>query len=296
MVELFKKILVPVDFTEGSEIAIRKAVQLAEPSKATICLLYICKPLFSMNIFSNTGYVIAPATEILTNREIGLKMQDYKTYISQRLDRVIVETIISETGKLHQKIEETAILFGPDLIIHYKSGGRSLFHFFNPASPERIAQKTNCPVLTIKEGAEDTKIRNIVLPVTQRIPARKLDIAIRLAKVFNSKIHLISFPDCSDEEKKSDHAFIESFKKIRENASLIIKHGPVFGKDIARALLKYAESVHADMILVNPVTESNIHYMMGKIHISDLLSEHSTIQVLDVEPWNNGRSAISKGR
>jgi nucleotide-binding universal stress UspA family protein len=286
MIELFKKILVPIDFTEGSEIAIRKAIQLAEPGEAAICLLYICKPLFSLNIFSNTGYVVAPATEILTTAEIEKKIRGYQTYINKNLKGVMVETIISETGKLHQKIEETAILFGPDLIILYKSGGRSLFHFFNPASPERIAQKTDCPVLTIKEGSEDRKIRNIVLPVTQQIPARKLEIAIRLAKAFNSKIHLISFPDCSDEEKKSDHAFIESFKKIRENASLIIKHGPVFGNDIARAVLKYAESVQADMILVNPVTESNIHYIMGKIHISDLLSAHSPIQVLDIEPWS----------
>ena len=44
MVKLFKRILVPVDFTEGAEIAIRKAVQLAEPSEAAICLLYVCKP------------------------------------------------------------------------------------------------------------------------------------------------------------------------------------------------------------------------------------------------------------
>jgi nucleotide-binding universal stress UspA family protein len=286
MVSLFKKILVPVDFTEGSEIAIRKAVQMADPGEAAICLLYICKPLFSMGVFSHTGYIVAPVTEILTTEEIEEKIHGYRTYINDHLVGVIVETIISENGKLHRKIEETAMLFRPDLIILYKSGGRSLFHFFNPDSPERIAQKTDCPVLTIKEGAEDKKIRNIVLPVTQRIPARKLEIAIRLAKVFSAKIHLISFPDCIDEEKKSDRAFIESFKKIRENASLIIKHGPVFGNDIARAVLKYAESVQADMILVNPVTESNIHYIMGKIHISDLLTEHSPIQVLDVEPWS----------
>ncbi len=286
MITLFKRILVPIDFTAGSEIAIHKAVQLAEPSEAVICLLYICKPLFSLNIFSSTGYIVAPATEILTITEIEQKIRSYKSYINEHLDSVIVETVISEAGKLQQKIEETAGLFGPDLIILYKRGSKSLFHFLNPITPERIAQKTDCPVLTIKEGSEERKIRNIVLPVTQRVPARKLEIAIKLAKVFNARIHLISFPDCSDEEKKSDHAFIESFKKIRENASLIIKHGPVFGNDIARAVLKYAESVQADMILVNPVTESNIHYVIGKIHISDLLSENSPIQVLDVEPYS----------
>ena len=286
MVKLFKKILVPIDFTEGSEIAIRKAVQLAEPNEAAICLLYICKPLFSLNLFSNTGYIVAPATEILSVTEINQKIRKYKSYIKDNLEGVIVETVISEGGKLQHKIEETADLFGPDLIIIYKRGNKTLFHFFHPFSPERIAQKTDCPVLTIKEGAGERKIRNIVLPVTQRIPARKLEIAIKLAKAFNAHIHLVSFPDCSNEEKKSDHAFIESFKKIRENASLTIKHGPVFGNDIARAVLKYAESVQADMILVNPVTESSLHYIIGKIHLSDMLSDQSSIQILDVEPYS----------
>ena len=67
---------------------------------------------------------------------------------------------------------------------------------------------------------------------------------------------------------------------------MVIRHGPVSGNDIARAVLKYAESVHADMILVNPVTESSIHYVIGKMHISDMLSEHSPIQILDIEPYS----------
>ena len=178
MVKLFKKILVPVDFTEGTEIAIRKAVQLAEPLEAVICLLYICKPLFSLNIFSNTGYIVAPVTEIMTMTEIEGKIRGYKSYINEHLDGVIVETVVSEAGKLQHKIEEAADIFGPDLIIIYKRGNKSLLNFFNLSSSERIARKTNCPVLTIKEGSEDKKISNIVLPVIHRIPARKLEIAI----------------------------------------------------------------------------------------------------------------------
>src|SRR5664279_212228 len=285
MVKLFKRILVPVDFTQGTDIAISKAVQLAEPSAAAICLLYICKPLFSLNIFSNTGYIIAPTTEIFTIREIEKKILGYKSYISEHLDSVIVETIISETGKMQTRIEETADRFGPDLIILYKKGSRSIFPFFNAVSPERIAKNTDCPVLTIKEGSGERKIRNIVVPVTYRVPERKLDIAIKLAKVFNANIHLISFPDCLEDDNNSGHAFIESFKKIRENASLVIRHGPLSGNDIARAVLKYSESIEADMILVNPVTESSIHYIIGKMHISDMLSENSQIQILDIEPY-----------
>ena len=285
MVKLFKKILVPVDFTDGTDIAIRKAVQLAEPTGAVICLLYICKPLFSLNIFSNTGYIVAPATEILTVKEIEQKVKGYISYINDHLDGVIVETVISENGKMQQKIEHTAELFMPDLIIIYKRGSRPIFNFFTTVSPGSIANRTDCPVLTIREGSGEKQIRNIVVPVAQRIPERKLEIAIKLARVFNANIHLISFPDLPGDENHSGHAFIESFKKIRENASLVIRHGPVSGNDIARAVLKYSESIQADIILVNPVIESSIHYVIGKMHISDMLPDHSSIQVIDVEPY-----------
>jgi|SRR5579863_159031 len=285
MVKLFKKILVPVDFTEGSIISIRKAIQMAAPFEATICLLYICKPRFSLNVFSSTGYIVAPATEIFTMREIEQKIQHYTSYIGEQLHGVIVQAAISESGKMQRSIEEAANIFGPDLIIIYKKGNKSFFPFFNWVSSEHIAKHTECPVLTFKGGSGEKPIRNIVVPVTYRVPQRKLDIAVKLAKVFNANIHLVSFPDCQMGDENKEHAFIESFKKIRENASLVIRHGPVSGNDIARAILKYSESVQADVILVNPVSESSIHFIVGKMHISDMLPGNSQIQILDIEPY-----------
>jgi hypothetical protein len=41
----------------------------------------------------------------------------------------------------------------------------------------------------------------------------------------------------------------------------------------------------ADMILVNPETESGISGFTGTRHISDMLNRDSKIQVLDVEPY-----------
>jgi hypothetical protein len=49
--------------------------------------------------------------------------------------------------------------------------------------------------------------------------------------------------------------------------------------------LDYAELVMADMILLNPETESGISGFSGYRHISDLLRRDSKIQVLDVEPY-----------
>jgi len=288
MTSLFKKILVPVDFSERSETAVQKAIELAEPYVSVISLLYVVKPLFSLNIFSSTGYLVAPATEIYFESEIEDRMKKYRSMVARLTEGVKIELIISEYGHIQNRIEHAAKLFEPDLIIICKKGRKSIFTFFNLIFPDRLAKKTDCPVLTIKRGSAGNRIRNIVLPVTWKYPARKLELAIVMAKKFGSHIHLMTFPE-KEKDKDGDNreqAFIDSFNRIRENSSVIIKHGPLRGNDVARSILYYSESIKADMILTNPQTESSIRLLTGRRHISDMLPASSTIQVMDIEPYH----------
>jgi nucleotide-binding universal stress UspA family protein len=286
MISSFKKILVPVDFSERSDIAVQKAIELAEPFVSVISLLYVVKPLFSLNIFSSTGYLITPATEIYFESEIEKRMDEYRSMVAHFAEGVKIELIISEHGPIQERIEQAAELFEPDLIIICKRGNRSLFTFFNLIFPDRLAKKTDCPVLTIKQGSAGNRIRNIVLPVTWRYPARKLELAIVMARKFGANIHLMTFPENETENDNREQAFIDSFNRIRENSSVIVKHGPLKGHDIARAVLCYSEAIKADMILANPQTESSIRSLTGKRHISDMLPANSSIQVMDIEPYH----------
>lgn len=280
---MFRNILVPVDFSECSETAIKKAIELTEPSDSTIILLYITRPLFSLSIFSSTGYLITPATELLFESEIRDKVEEYKTMTSAIAPGLQFKTIVSGHGKIQTKIEECARLFDPDLIIVCKN--KSFFPFSNLIFPGKIAKRTNCPVLTVQQGSAGVGIKNIVLPVTHKVPFRKLELAVSLAKKFKANIHLMTFPEYVPGEESLEKAFIDSFYNIRNNSSLIVKHGVLKGQDIARAILNYAKSIKADIILANPQTESTIHSITGNRHISDLLPKDSSIQVLDVEPY-----------
>lgn len=284
---LFRNILVPVDFTDCSEMAIRKAIELSEPTDSVIALLYIGRPLFSLNIFSSSGYLITPATELLFESEIREKVKEYEALAANIVSGIKFKTIISEPGKIQNKIENAASLFDPDLIVICKS--KSFWPFSNLIFPGRIAKRTNSPVLTIQRGSVGVGIRNIVLPVTHKVHFRKLDMAISLAKKFNANIHLMTFPESVPGEENMEKAFIDSFYNIRKNTSLIIKHGALKGQDVGRAILSYSKSINADIILANPQTESNVHSITGTRHISDFLPKDSSIQVLDVEPYAYNR-------
>jgi hypothetical protein len=282
---LFKNILVPVDFSDGSDIAFRKAIELSEPLNSVVCILYLFKPIIDFNKFSSTGYLIAPVTEILSKSEIQTKVKKYRETTAHIAPGIEIETILSGLGSIQNKIEKAAYLFNPDLIIICKNDDKSYFPFFNKVFPDRIARKTNSLVLTIKQGSASSGIKNIVLPVTWQVPFRKLEVAVSMAKKFNANIHLMTFPEYEPQREDTVKVFIDAFYKIRQYSFISIKYGSLKGKNIARTILNYSKSIHADIIMTNPQTESSLHTITGKRHISDLLPRNSSIQVLDVEPY-----------
>ncbi len=273
-----------MDFTVNSEMAIRKAIDLIDRQGSVVVLVHILKPLFSLNIFSSAGFIVSPASEILSRSEMMAKFRQYERTIKSVSENIRVEIIITEVGPVQRNIIQIARYLTPDLIIISKTSNGHLLPISNKVAPARIAKKSGCPVLTIKQGSSIHAIRNIVLPVNKTIPDRKLAMAVMMAKKFNAQIHLVTFPSKSKPGNETEHALIESFLTIKESIPLMLKHGALKGRSLAKATLSYAELINADMILANAGTESSISFLSVKRHLSDLLLRTSPIQIMDIEP------------
>ncbi len=155
--------------------------------------------------------------------------------------------------------------------------------FSRHLSPGLLARSTNGPVLTIKQGTGDGRIRIIVTPIRSFLPEQKLEWAVLLAGKIKAQVHLLAIQQ-QDSGGGLPQVFLKAYHHMRENLHHPIEFSTITGDDPARATLNYAELVSADMILVNPVTESGVNGFTGSRHISDLLEKNSKIQVLDVEP------------
>ncbi|HTS45070.1 MAG TPA: universal stress protein [Puia sp.] len=286
MMGLFRKILVPLDFTVNSDIALRKAMDLIDSEDGVISLVHIRKPLFAFSHFLSSGNIAATAAEIHSESEIQKKLQEYKLLVQDQLPGLLIETGSYENMKVQKGIIRSSRLIGPDLIIIARRGDKHYLPFSRQISPGRIAKKTNCPVLTIKPGAMATKIKNIVLPITNRVPERKLDLAIRISKKFNAKVHLVAFPINQSSENNQEGALIECFHKIKEKVPLFVRLAPLEGHNLVRATLSYAEFINADIILANPPGESSVLSFAGMRHLSDMLLSSSHIQIMDIIPYS----------
>ena len=141
-------------------------------------------------------------------------------------------------------------------------------------------------MLTVKPGSAGSRTKVIVIPIRDFLPERKLEWAILLAKRYKAQIHLLAIQDHPEpKEWALPQVFLKAYHHLREQLHHPIEYASSGRLSPAKATLNYAELIMADIILVNPESESGIPGLAGSRHISDLLGKDSKIQVLDVEPY-----------
>ena len=271
MAIVFTKLLIPVDFTVNTEIAIKKAIGLIGADKVVLHLLHVVPPRHPLSALAARTRLDQLALQIKTD----YPGPEIKTHVLK--------------GAVQKMIIDCANMLTPDMIIIGKQNQRRhwAINFLTgrstKVSPDTVAKKTNSPVLTAKPGSIDSRTRVIVIPIRDFLPQRKLDWAILLARRYRAQVHLLAIQK-DDHKGALPQAFLKAYHQLRESLHHPIEFSAVTRHDLARATLSYAELIMADMILLNPATESGIG---GSRHISDLLRRDSKIQVLDVEPYKN---------
>lgn len=269
----FNTILIPVDFSLNTEIAVGKAVGLLGKDETTIHLLHVARP----------G---KKAASRFRNWVVEKNLEQLKYTLQTEHPSIHVKIHVMKGFSIQRTIIEYAVMINPDLIIIGKQNSRRRWWTFTSLiSPYVVAKKSNCPVLTAKPGSMDSRTKVIVLPIGDFLPERKLEWAVLLAKRYKAQIHLLAIQQPELKDGSLSQVFLKAYHHLREKLHHPIEYSAAIRLNPAKAALNYAELIMADMILVNPETESGISGFTGTRHISDMLNRDSKIQVLDVEPY-----------
>jgi nucleotide-binding universal stress UspA family protein len=137
-----KTILVPTDFSDGSDEAVQYAAMVARTLKARIVLVHAIQPYtYGM---TETFNLVDHYTALKT---IAGPMLDQvrKTLVKQG---VSVETDLL-TGPAHSEIIEKARRAKADLIVMGTHGRTGVEHFLLGSVAEKVVRLSACPVLTV---------------------------------------------------------------------------------------------------------------------------------------------------
>jgi len=270
MVLHFKDILVPVDFSVNTELAVKKAVELMQDKEGTIHLLYV-----RLSIFTGNGKDALPAK----------KMNEWKLSIEEMYPGIHVETYLREGYSVQQQVQSMAIKIQPQLIIIGKHNYHKWFSFLNTIDPDKLGKSTSCPVLTVKLGSLHNKIRSIVFPVKTFVPNRKIDLLITIAKIYRARIYLVILTDSEKNAEPSPlcQAFVETYRLLKSSLTTPVEHKIATGPNLARASLDFARSINADMILISPDAEARIS-LLTRQQVNNVVKGNSKLAVLSVQP------------
>jgi nucleotide-binding universal stress UspA family protein len=278
MQNAFKTILVPVDFTRSTEVAIRKAIELAT-NDSIIHLFHVQ----TSRVFgtADTSYYHPLVGNVDSQNGLPQAILNHlKWEIQRRSPYVRICTWMAFDNNIQASIESKAAALGADLVIIAKKSHHSWLPILNSVESNKIAARTGSPVLTVKLGSTNCEPRKIIVPVTDGVSSRKMDVIRILQHKFRVKVFLVTFMTADKPSQFRASAVLQMFQWLKTTVHCPVEYVVLHGSNKVKEIVLYAERINADVLLVHPQTETRIGW--PNKHISDVLPPESRVQVLTV--------------
>lgn len=282
MKKLFNHILVPVHFNRNTAMLIEKAIQVANRFTCDIHLLYVQTPVLTIPYVYDGHFPGTMSAE--SYEESASKLKNLLDEYRSHLDDGLLMTSAIAMGSWHLMIKEQVITKHIDLVVWPRNERKTFSSGFSNLDVNLLSQQTQCPVLTVTQDFDADHLQNIVVPVDDFLPIRKLTAATYLARHFNAVIHLMGGRSASFVyDKQKARCLTRSYQLLRDYTNVKVHCSTQQGHAIAEDTLAYAKNVNADLIVVNTGKESILKGWFNR-WMRNYLYKQSDIPVLTIAP------------
>ena len=142
-----QNILVPTDFSEPSNKALRYAISFAGLFGARITLLHVVEPM----ILPYNDYPLGQL--ILDDKGLVKAARETLHHLCrhEKIDDFLVQKRLVRVGSPSEEITNTARDLQADMIIIATHGYTGLKHIFIGSTTERVVRHAPCPVLVVRK-------------------------------------------------------------------------------------------------------------------------------------------------
>lgn len=276
-----KTILVPLDFSEQSFIALEQSYNLARLSNSTLTLLHVVRDNNSVfGLFSD-----AEKKDIIF--KLKIKLDEYADVVHNKTG-LKVDSLITN-GNVVEKILETAESLNVNFIVMGSKKPDNIMKKVTGSKTLRVIQEADCPVISIEGKHHRTGCENIILPLDlTKETTQKVANTITFAKLFNSKVHAVSVVTTKD-----DYLISRMKLQMEQVQKFILKSGVecetkmlnVSGSnnEICDSILNFANEAKGDLIVIMTQQENDIvQYFLGSL--AKELIHRSKIPIMSIVP------------
>ena len=273
------KILVPVDFSEQSMIALSQSYNLANKMDAEIVLLYVIEEVNSVVRLFYKG--LDEISKAIENNLDNLILEKQK-----ETEAPLVPLIAK--GKVYDKVVEVANNINASFIVMGTKGNSGVSKYMG-SNASRVVKTAPCPVITIKGKEHKKGCDRIILPLDlSKETIDKVDKAIDLAKFFGAEIFVVSVLMTSNESvieklsaqmEKVDKYITSNNVKCTVEIVKIIKSEDSLGKTV----VAYADKMKGDLIMIMTQQEREFKEFFIGSSAREVIN-YSNIPVLSILP------------
>ncbi|MBK9284135.1 MAG: universal stress protein [Sphingobacteriaceae bacterium] len=244
-----KKILIPVDFSETSLLAITHGAFTAQLTKGDVYLLHVINSYYvAQNLFLPT--IDMSSTKELEDK-VASKLNDLAKDVSKKYG-IKVDCII-KTGSPSTEIVDVAKEINASLIIMGTHGYSPMEELLIGSVAMKVLTKSHCPTMAMSSVADHKGYNKIVMPIdTSSHTRQKVNYTIQMAKEFSAAVHVVGLLGKDEQDEKAATEVI--LKQINDIA---IKSGVQVHielqtnvKNRATATVEFANAVNADLIVI----------------------------------------------
>jgi nucleotide-binding universal stress UspA family protein len=262
-------ILVPIDSTEQTIIALHQSYNLARLTNSKIVLLSVDEgePPFE-------GHRVDELA-VAASKESGQPVE-----------------VLTRNGNVYEEIIKVADVINPLFIVIGLTSKITLGKIIGQ-NAFKMVRESKHPVITIRGKHHRDGCKTILLPLDLTKETReKVSKAIELAKIFNSTIRIISILTAKNEETENRLiSYSNQVWKFIKEQGIRCSIKTLRGKDPADMILAYAHEVEADLIFIMSKAELSVkEFFIGTV--AQRLINESDIPVVSIRPMDRKDTSV----
>lgn len=272
-----KRILVPTDFSEHAEDALKVAAQIAKKNDSEIIVLHMLELPHQMND------AILGGTSIPETMLFMKKANEMLDEISSRpyLDGIPVTEIVKMDKPIHG-ITQVSKDYDVDLIIMGSHGSSGVEELLIGSNTEKVVRNSEIPVLVIKKDISNFNVANIAFASDFSAETKKpFEKLLNFTKFFESKIHLVTI--CTPNSFKPTHVIEKAMKDFVNEFNITNYTTQIYNDtNIEKGIINFANSINADIIgMCTHGRTGFAHFFNGSI--SEGLVNHAVRPVITLK-------------
>lgn len=272
-----KKIIVPIDFSDHSEYALKTAAKLAKKNNAEILALHMLEMSDNM-LTASDGLQYEKVVYFMK-----LSEQKFEDFLKKDYLNGVKVTPIIKHFKVFSEVNEVAKQHDADLIVMGSHGTSGAKEFFIGSNTERVVRNADIPVLVVKNQLKDINFEVVVFACDFSEDSIKPYInAVKMFDKIGSKLYLV-YVNLPNERFKSsleiEKRVVNFFTKADGNLNRMKDVHYVSDYTAEEGILNYSNKIGADIIAIPTHGKKGLaHFFEGSI--GEDVANHATLPVI----------------